>query len=419
VSIVPPFPTAMGGFADRTAQFTGVHDDLYVRALFLDDGETRLMILGSDLIYSDGQLTRRVRARLSAEAGVPPDHILLGAAHNHSSPSGFQRLPAGETNPLLDFLVERFTEAGLEARRSAAPARLGFGAGRLEGATRNRQQANETVIDPQVGVLRVESAEDRSLIAALFNFTGHPVILGSQNLLLSGEYPGQAARTIEEVLGGVAIFTQGAAGDVTVHRQGDPFLEVARVGRLLAGEVIKTAEFIRPAADAGLAAGSTVVTLAARAFPSPEVARAELQRARAELEAARGRGERPEVARELEAIVRLRESDVRGAEARAASDELPLTVEAEVQVARIGELVLIAIPGELFVEYALEMRQRTAQALGKATVVVGYANDHLGYIVTPRAVRTGGYEASVTRLDETAGRELTEAALRLAYEVVK
>jgi hypothetical protein len=55
-----------------------------------------------------------------------------------------------------------------------------------EGVTRNRQQKND-VIDPQVGALRIEERDGRKTIATLFNFTGHPVILGSTNLMLSGK----------------------------------------------------------------------------------------------------------------------------------------------------------------------------------------------------------------------------------------
>ncbi|MFO1022435.1 MAG: hypothetical protein U0903_17325 [Planctomycetales bacterium] len=73
----------------------------------------------------------------------------------------------------------------------------------------------------------------------------------------------------------------------------------------------------------------------------------------------------------------------------------------------------MAIPGELFVEYALEMRARVKQETGKAMCLVGYANGHLGYIVTPRAMETGGYEASVTQLDVPGGRRLTETAMEL------
>ena len=62
--------------------------------------------------------------------------------------------------------------------------------------------------------------------------------------MLSGEYPGAASRAIEGLLGGVAVFTQGACGDITVNRKTEPFFEIERFGRILAGEVIKTSGLI-------------------------------------------------------------------------------------------------------------------------------------------------------------------------------
>jgi neutral ceramidase len=92
-------------------------------------------------------------------------------------------------------------------------------------------------------------------------------------------------------------------------------------------------------------------------------------------------------------------------------------LKAEVQVLQVGDVIFAAIPGELFVEYALELRSRVQQDVGKSFCLVGYANGHLGYIVTPRAVETGGYEASVTRLDALAGRTLTETAMDLVHQL--
>ncbi len=86
------------------------------------------------------------------------------------------------------------------------------------------------------------------------------------------------------------------------------------------------------------------------------------------------------------------------------------------QVVQVGNVLFGAIPGELFVEYALELRSRVKQETGCAFCLVGYANGYLGYIVTPRAMETGGYEASVTRLDVLGGRTLTETAMDLVHE---
>src|SRR5580692_7330183 len=52
-SIVPPFPTQMGGFTDRVRNFEGVHDDLFARALVLGSGTTKLVFIGSDLMAID------------------------------------------------------------------------------------------------------------------------------------------------------------------------------------------------------------------------------------------------------------------------------------------------------------------------------------------------------------------------------
>ena len=419
-SIVPPFPMHMGGFGDRLDSFTGVHDEIYARALFLDDGVTQVMIIGSGLMALDEELTANTRERISAATGIPPENILISCTHNHSAPSYYQYDTDREKTKARDFFVQQFAAAGIEAYRNRVPAEAGYRAGEIVGATRNRQQSNEVVIDTQLGVLRVEKKEGREIIAILFNFTGHPVILGSENLLLSGEYPGAACRTLESILGGVAIFTQGACGDVTVHRSGDPFLEVERLGRLIAGEVLKTAEFIRPVENVSLASAYETFELDRKEL----LPVAEAERIFSEAESAR---EEAKAAGAPRAILRQHENRVRMLSAllrqsRALEEgtlELTPTYKASVHIIQIGDLILVGVPGELFVEYALEMRQRTLQSTGKNLCVVGYANGYLGYIVTPRAMETGGYEAGVARVNQEAGRILTEKALRIINRLIR
>jgi hypothetical protein len=417
--IAPPFPTHMGGFGDRTATFTGVHDDIFVRALVLDDGTSQLVLIGSDLMAIDAKMVELVRVEIEKAIGIRAQNILVSSTHSHSAPSYYQIERRGKDElPLRDFLVEQFVKAAVEAHGNRVPARIGFRTGVLEGATRNRQQENEEVIDRQVGVLRVEELEGRKIIAILFNFTGHPVILGSKNLLLSGEYPGAACRAVEKLMGGVAIFTQGACGDVTVHRSGDPFLEVERVGRLVAGEVIKTAELIRGAETVSLAAASRTLQLASRPLPTVTEAQEAVDLGQAALEQAEKRGANAEVLRHLRKRNQMLASTLRQAKA-AQKGRLrePDEYEAEVQVLQVGDLIIIAVPCELFVEYALEMRARIKQLLGKKAIVVGFANGYIGYVVTPRAMETGGYEASVTRVEVSVGRRMTETAMALLGEL--
>ena len=276
VGIVPPFPTYMGGFGDRKDFFEGVHDEVYARALALDNGETQLIVIGSDMMAIREGMVAAAREVIHETTGVPRSHILLSCVHNHSAPSYYQFENEDDKAKPERFFATQFAKAGIEAFESMRPAELGYRNGEIRGVTRNRQQGNETVIDPQVGVLRVEEKEGRDVIATLFNFTGHPVILGSGNLRLSGEYPGAACRAVEQVLGGVAIMTQGACGDITVHRSGNPFLEIQRLGRLVAGEVIKTSEFIRPG-DENIALGAAYEEISFKPKTLPTIQRAQEQ----------------------------------------------------------------------------------------------------------------------------------------------
>jgi len=420
-SIVPSFPTHMGGFFDRSQLFEGVHDELYVRAVVIENDATTIVILGSDLMALDAELTNMVRLDITAATQIPPSHVLLSAAHNHSAPSYYQKQGETELNAepsLRTFLRKQFTDVILEAYSHRVPAQAGFASGHIQGLTRNRQQRNDDVIDPQVGVLRIEERDGRKTIATMFNFTGHPVVLGSSNLLLSGEFPGAASRAVESVLGGVAVFTQGACGDVTVNRSGDPFQEIERIGRTLAGEVIKNSGLITCAADLKLNAAARAIRLEGRPVMSVTEAESALERSAKSIEEAKAKGTPQSSVQLLEDKHRVLMAAARRSKAIAddpskKEDQL----DAEVQVIQVGDAAFVAVPGELFVEYALELRARIRQEFQMSTCLVGYANGYIGYIVTPRAMETGGYEASSTRVDVLAGRTLVEAAMSLMREI--
>jgi len=420
ISIAPPFPTQMGGFHDRVKNFEGVHDELLARALVLDNGGTQLVFIGSDLMAIDAELVRLAREAITQATKIPAAQILISCTHNHSAPSYYQKSKPGEDDvepSLKKFLAKQFSTVAIEAHQNLAPAKIGFGAGSLIGATRNRQQRND-LIDPQVGVLRVESTEGRKTIATLFNFTGHPVIVGSTNMLLTGEYPGAASRAVENLLGGVAIFTQGACGDITVNRSGDPFMEIERFGRTVAGEVIKVSGLIQCADDVSLKYASQTLKLPALSMPDLDTAKQALAQGQAALDAAKAKPASTTLIQILEDKLRVQSMAVLRAEAIAADPTKKETeLTAEVQVLQVGSVIYAAIPGEIFVEYALELRQRVKQETGNSFCLIGYANGYLGYIVTPRAMETGGYEASITRLQPLGGRALTEAAMELVQQL--
>ena len=87
------------------------------------------------------------------------------------------------------------------------------------------------------------------------------------------------------------------------------------------------------------------------------------------------------------------------------------TKTTEVQALAVGdELAIVGLPGEVFVELGLTLRERSPF---KHTLVMGLANASIGYIPTRRAYEEGGYEPTSSRLVPGSGERLVEEALAL------
>ena len=75
----------VGYFVPRYAD--GVLDDLYINALALADGDTRTLLLTVDHCGIERGTVADFAAHITAETGVPADHILIHATHSHTAPA--------------------------------------------------------------------------------------------------------------------------------------------------------------------------------------------------------------------------------------------------------------------------------------------------------------------------------------------
>ncbi|MGQ9732469.1 MAG: GNAT family N-acetyltransferase [Candidatus Zipacnadales bacterium] len=91
-------------------------------------------------------------------------------------------------------------------------------------------------------------------------------------------------------------------------------------------------------------------------------------------------------------------------------------LETWLQVLRLGEVAVVGLPGEMFGALGLEIRRRSPF---RHTVVVGLANDEIGYIPDRQAYADGGYQTWVgfhSQLEPGTGETMVEAALALLSE---
>ncbi|GMW03029.1 MAG: hypothetical protein AMXMBFR84_41650 [Candidatus Hydrogenedentota bacterium] len=220
-----------------TADGARINDPLYAKALVMDDGTTKLVIIAMDVTaiggigeVGDGFLPA-LRSRIESELGIPASHVLVNASHNHPP---VQMLCSPE-----DQLARTF-DAVRRAHDTMREAKVGAAAGHEDRISMNRtlrlkngrawtirhtnpcppdaEVEGVGPIDPEIGVMRIDRADGHP-IAVLYNFACHPYLTVPRGGV-TADFPGFASAVIEETLGegALALFIQGAGGDITdVH----------------------------------------------------------------------------------------------------------------------------------------------------------------------------------------------------------
>jgi neutral ceramidase len=246
-SITPPIGTPLAGFGDRRGKpSTGVHDEIFVKALAVSDGTDKAVIVGSDMLIVPENVAELVRSRVSEQTTLTANNILFNASHTHSGPGAFapglaSKAFNGPYDPNIPvFLAGAFTEAIVEACRSLEPAKLTHGSVNAPEYIRNRTRKDGKV-DSELSYMLIEQKDgDRCF---LVSYSAHPTVLGADNMKFSGEYPGFLMRRITERTGAEAIYLGGAVGSMSPRPPvgKDPFDRCRAMGAALADKVLQAA----------------------------------------------------------------------------------------------------------------------------------------------------------------------------------
>ncbi len=220
----------LGGYGSyRARRAAGVHDDPCCRALALEGGESAFVIAAVDMIGVAGAVLADVRSSVLRTTGLPPGRLLIASTHSHSSPD-LQGLWGGVPRSYVRRLVEVCIQAVRQALDSLTEAHLAAGSTELQGVTVNRRGWPE--VDEELVVLRAVRP-DGSPVGALVNFACHGTAIGPQSVLVSRDWPGFAVDALEQELGGVVVYVNGAQGDVNPAESGE-FGQARRLGEAVA-----------------------------------------------------------------------------------------------------------------------------------------------------------------------------------------
>lgn len=437
--ITPPVGTSMiGQFYDRTVK--NVHDETHARALVLDDGETRLGIVVTDLALVPREILDKAKLRASKFTGIPTENMMMSATHTHS---GGTACPAFQSKPdpgYLDFLAERIADALILANENRVPAKIGWGFGEESSQVHNRRwklkpgktstnpfggedlvKMNPGVdnpdklepagpVDPQIPVISVVALTGEP-ISVLANYSLH-YVGGTAPGDVSADYFGLFSRRMKELLNAenqklpfVAMMSNGTSGDINnvdysgeVSRAGGLYVQMNYVSNLVAAEVYKVLQNIEYQDGVKLSSVQREISLGVRKPDEDEVKRAK------------------EIVATVEGPVMNTMEELYASESLKLL-EFPKEVDIILQAFRIGDLAIAAIPCEVFVETGLTLKEESAI---KPMFTIELANGYNGYLPTPKHHAWGGYEtwrARSSYLEVNASVKITETLLGLLKEL--
>jgi len=432
VDITPPVGVLMDGYGNRTKPSEGVHDPLAARAVVLDYGPSgRCAIVSCDLLGIHPEVTAEVRRRAFEIAGIPAEGLMLAATHNHAGPYG---LRGGMFSRLDEALARRFVDqvAGAIARawEGRRPATLKAGQAVLDTVSMNRRDP-DWPIDPVMRVLLADG--DEGPIASVVNFACHGTVLSGANLMLSGEFPGAAARLLLEQTGAPCVYLNGACGNINPVWIRQDFESVARVGQIVGGQALRVLgelrtlgpgqrahnirwdEFPEKPAPGRLVPPRFGAALREIALPLRPFAPDEEYAARLQDLQARAESLPPASAERREVMAQLtRVQSERWAAAWARARGGASVQRTTVQALLLGEgAAVLGLPGEFFAETGEAIRQASGL---EELFIACYANDYIGYVIPPGAYEEGGYEAGVTFCAPEAEALVRGAALAVLRE---
>jgi neutral ceramidase len=435
VVITPPIGVPLSGYfvaEGRKETARDVHDDLYARALALSDGSKTVALVTTDLIGLGSEELTMVRDVVQRQAGIAPEHLILACTHTHSGPivhpfPPSEIVPGQADEDYFRLLPRLIGSAVTMAVRRMRPAKIGAGRGESYININRREMLPDGTLrglpflgrnpggitDREVGVVRVDDAETDRPLAVFLSYACHPVVLGP-NLEISADYVGYTVNFLERSLGSdvVALFANGAQGDMNAIVHPGTFADAERLGVTLGEDALKVVLETKTSGEARISIATRSVELPLNPASAPERQREYIQFLHREHERYIREGE---ARKQWDIEMRLNVANYRLYNREHMT--LPYMPTEVMALGVQGEGIsvgLVSEPAELFCEYGMRARQ---QSPFETTLVIGLANGFIGYVPTPNVYTEGGYECEATNVAHEAGSQLCQTMIDALNEV--
>ncbi|HBN85448.1 MAG TPA: hypothetical protein DDZ89_16580 [Clostridiales bacterium] len=222
--ITPSVSVAMMGFGSVYGNiFQGIHDDLYVRTLMLQDHTNTCLLISMDLCFHEDSLTESIREYACQKHNVPKNNLLITYTHTHYGPNvkGYDDIFINEEYE--QFLYQRVTQCIDRAFLNISEGTMDYSSVEGEWNISRRLNVNGVVnpsilpspdgeVDKSIYILKFTDLNG-NIKALLTNFACHPSNL-KELRILSSEFPGRLCHLLEAYnYGCTTLFFQGFGAD--------------------------------------------------------------------------------------------------------------------------------------------------------------------------------------------------------------
>jgi neutral ceramidase len=419
IDITPPLGTHKIGWL-RDIVSTEILSPLYARVAVFKAETDGVALVQLDTLFIAWPEVEAIRHGIERQYGFPGAQVMVSATHNHAGPAVTHAGDVPKDEGYAQTLVSRVIDAFGQALARLESCAVGFGQGfewevahnrrvvmrdgtvRTHGTFEDREAlCLEGPVDPEVAVVAVRSLTGE-MRGMLVNFSCHPTHHGGDEAIDAG-FPGALARELRVRGCPVTLYLNGASGNLHTANPcaGGENLSAERAGELLARDAWDAMQGISYATGVRVAAASRAIDLPYRDVTEAEIA-GQARGAQRFIDPAIYERTIPPL------LAKIRQ--------RTHSDARPVH-RAEIQAILLGDRAFVGVPGELFCEFGLQIKEA---AYPLRALIAACTNGRVGYIPTREAFRRGGYETTFgpsSMLAPEAGDRIVKTAVELIEQI--
>ncbi|MCI0361421.1 MAG: hypothetical protein L0211_23305 [Planctomycetaceae bacterium] len=389
-ALVAKKPVYLAGYG-MNRKAAGVHDPIMARCVVLEGGGEKIALACVDLIGLQYPQVKEIRAKLPEFR-----YVLVSSTHNHEGPDvigiwGRGPFHRGVDEAYLSLVVERVVASIKEAAGKLTPVTAAFGTAEDESLVNDSRLP--IVKDGVLRAVKLHHAGTATPAMLIVDWSSHPEALGRSNRQLTADFPHATVAALKKRYGCPVLYLSGAVGGLLAPPRGNV--------KDAAGNVLHEGDF-----EYARVYGDMVADLAAEAIDSAEPLALAPFVVSARPIAVPVENPLYRVARAFgvlnrPATVWTGDFQQFGDSMTLEKKSLPSAVESEVAYLRLGELHVACIPGEIYPELVYGKYQEPVEPAadfhdaplepsvaslmpGKNWMLIGLANDELGYIIPKR-----------------------------------